>query len=102
MKKILEMNDRFPTSTDIDESLKKIQDLLQSDFICQYRTIFHIYSRKWISIYHIPQVSFSPRLQSLSPSCRDGVQTIVLVRWLNQWMKDIQRVMNNIQENFTP
>lgn len=97
MRQILQMDNRHPT--EIDASLRQIQHHLRYDIICQYRTVFHVYSLEWFSIHDIQQLTLPLHLHSRSPSFRDDVYTLVFERLLNQWMSDIHLMMVKIQDN---
>lgn len=85
---------------EIDEKLKDIRDKIRYDMICQYRTIFYVYTHEWLSIHRIQQLPLSSQLESSAPaSARHDVRAIVFLQFLNEWMLRIQSVMIKLEKD---
>jgi hypothetical protein len=83
----------------IDDSFKKIQDNIRLEIICRYRTVLDVYSQKWKSVHDIGGIQFSknPRL---CPSCKHEVYSVVIARYLREWMEQITEVIENLGTKF--
>lgn len=81
------------------EKFVHIEDKLRYSMICPYRNILDIYSREWLSIYRSEQLSFSPQLQSYALSIQYDVRSIVLLRFLTEWMDKIHLLIKILAMN---
>ncbi|CAF1403244.1 unnamed protein product [Rotaria sp. Silwood1] len=83
----------------IDQSIKKIQDSLRYEIICRYRSALNAFSQKWKSVNEIGRINFS-RQHRLAPSFTHHIHSVVIVRYLQQWMKLINSVIVNLESKF--
>jgi hypothetical protein len=81
---VLNLKNEYAEET--DELFKKIQDNIQKEMICRYRNVLYAYSIKWKSVHDYDRIQFSNK-QRLCPSCAHNVHSIVIARYLGEWME---------------
>jgi hypothetical protein len=94
---LLQLQGVFGETT--DDWFKQIKIYLKDDIICRYRTVLDNYSQKWISAHDIGQLEFS-RKHRLSPSLVHNVHSVVIARYLKEWMEVINSVIINLEMKF--
>jgi len=82
----------------IDESFKNLQDHLQKEIICRYRSVLNVYSQKSKSKHEIGRIQFSEL--PLCPSCIHNIHSVVILRYLREWMKKIDVVIDNLESKY--
>ena len=90
---LLKDEDIFAHKT--DEWFKKIQNTIRSDIICRYQSALHIFSHQWQPNNNIGEIYFSKQ-HRLSPSVTHDVHSVVIAKYLKQWMERINNVIDNI------
>jgi hypothetical protein len=95
IKSILKIENIFGKS--IDKSFKKILDILQKDILCNYRNILHMYSESWISIQEISGIQISKTRKRSAPSFLHNTYSIIVIRLLNEWMKNVNNFVDNVE-----
>jgi len=83
-----------------DKRLKEIQDNIQYEMICRYRSVLNVYSQKWKSANEIDRMQFSG-IHRLSPSVIHEVRSVVIARYLRKWMEEINNVIMNLEMKFS-
>ena len=97
---IAELLDSPPLSTHtIDEKFEQIHRSLTQKLICRYRDVLKFLSLKWKSPRQIGRIHFSNKSR-LSPSLVYNIHSIVIARYLRQWMEQINRVILNLEMKF--
>lgn len=79
----------------IDHSLQRIQINLRYEIICRYRSALHVYSPKWKPAHDISRMKFSKH-HRLPPSMLHQVHTVVVLRYLQNWMEMINNITANL------
>ncbi|CAF0795816.1 unnamed protein product [Rotaria sordida] len=83
----------------IDQSFKKIQDNLRFEIICRYRSALNVFSQKWKLVNEAGRIKFS-RQHRLAPSFIHHIHSVVIVRYLQQWMELINYVIVNLESKY--
>ncbi|CAF3915614.1 unnamed protein product [Adineta steineri] len=82
---------------DIDKQFEKIQSNMRSEMICRYQNILNIYSQKWKSANEInDRIKFS-KMRRLSPSKIHDIRSVVIIRYLRDWIEDIIDALTNVE-----
>lgn len=89
---LLAQENIFAQETDV--AFKIIQNNLRKAIICRYRNLLYVYSQNWNSLHHIGRIQFSPL--PICPSCTHNVHSIVIARYLREWMAKISSVIKEI------
>jgi hypothetical protein len=74
---------------------KQIQDSIKKEIICRYRGLLNVYSREWAQVNEIHQIEFSRK--HLPPSQIHELHSIIMARYLRQWMEQINHVIINLE-----
>ena len=82
-----------------DQWFRKIRNNLRDDLICRYRSVLHVYSQRWKLVHQIGRIHFS-KTPRLSPSFVHDIHSLVLGRYLRDWMEQINRVVANLETKF--
>lgn len=97
---IAELLDSRPFSTQaMDEQFEQIHRSLSHKLICRYRDILKFLSLKWKSTRQIGRIHFSNK-SHLSPSLVYDIHSIVIARYLRQWMEQMNQVLLNLEMKF--
>jgi hypothetical protein len=82
-----------------NESFKKIQNSIKDDIICRYRSILDDYSYRWRSVKEIGGIHFSKH-HRLAPSLEYGIHSLVIARYVREWMQQISDVIINLEMKY--
>jgi hypothetical protein len=94
---LLDSNGIFAEKT--DQWFKQIQNNMKDDIICRYRSILNVYSQEWPSVNEIGRIQFSRR-HRLSPSLNHNVHSMIIARYLGEWVEEINNVIMNLEMKF--
>ena len=82
----------------VDQLFKEIQDIIKYEVVCLYRNALRAYSHEWKSLYEIDEIEFLEH--RLARSLNHYMQSIVIARYLQKWIEEIQYVIENLERKF--
>ncbi|CAF1101631.1 unnamed protein product [Rotaria sordida] len=95
---ILKKGDIFGAST--NELFKKILNNLQENILCNYRSILHVYSQSWLSVDEITGIEILTTRKRHAPSISYHTDSMIIIRLLHKWIKNIKNIVANIDSKY--
>ncbi|CAF4273195.1 unnamed protein product, partial [Rotaria sordida] len=95
---ILKTDDIFGTS--INNLFKEILNNLQKNILCNYRSILHVYSQSWLSVDEINGIEISTTRKRHAPSILYHTDSMIIIRLLHKWIKNIDNIVANIDSKY--
>ncbi len=93
----------FNLTTEITHNIsvlfKQIQYKIKKEIICRYRGLLNVYSREWTQVNETGRIQFS-RKHLLAPSQIHELHSVIIARYLRQWMEQIHNVTMNLERKY--
>jgi hypothetical protein len=93
---LLDLQDVF--SYEKDQWFKKIRNNIKDDIICRYRSVLDVFSKNWTPMNQIGRMYFIKK--HLSPSLTHDVHSLVIARYLREWMQQIDKVIKDLEKKY--
>ncbi len=90
---LLSLQDLFSEQT--DKWFKIIQNNIEDDIICRYRSVINVFYQKWKPMNQISRMHFSKK-SNLPPSLIHDVHSLVITNYLKQWMVQIDEMIEDL------
>ncbi|CAF3189656.1 unnamed protein product [Rotaria sp. Silwood2] len=95
---ILKIRNIFGTS--VDDSFKTILNNLQKNILCKYRSILHVYSDSWSRIDEINGIEILRMRKRHAPSFFHNAYSMIVVELLQEWIKNVNNIVVNIDSKY--